>query len=73
MGLLNYDTQLVFLEALGLLLGDRFLSPYLSTSQFGFLLTIALQAWIFLQIKSRHHRQLPASGVLASSTVHGGY
>ena len=73
MGLLNYDTQLVVLEALGLLLGDRFLSPYLSTSEFGFLLTIALQAWIFLQIKSRHHRQLPAVGGTGVGPVIGIY
>lgn len=73
MGFLSYDTQLIVLEALGLLVGDRFLSPYLSSSEFGFLLLIGLQAWIFLQIRSKHTRQLPAVGGTGVGPVVGIY
>lgn len=55
MGLLNDETKLVVLEAIGLILTDRFISPYFSSSEFGWLLSMALQAWIFLEIKRKNY------------------
>ncbi len=71
MAILNADTKLTVMTALGLLVTDRFLTPFIATSELGYLLSYALQAWIFLKIKDRNtpHYSLPSAGGMGVGPV----